>query len=111
MTFKNFILKLTSRSGNALPQVQRSFEAKNLFHWRVLLIAFFVMTALVLTTSFFVHQDIGRGEFSPVTKIAVPGSGQVTSERLEKLIGYFEIKSVTFEQVRKNRTVTVDPSR
>ena len=69
------------------------------------------MTALVLGASFFVIQDISRGGFSPVAKVVVQGSDQVTLGRLEKLVSHFETKRVTFEQVRKTRTVLVDPSR
>ena len=89
----------------------RSFESKALLHWKLLLNIFFAMTILVLAASYFVHSDISSGDFSPVTKVVVPGSNQVTVERLEKLVNHFETKRMTFEQVRKNRVSTVDPSR
>lgn len=111
MTFRNLIFKFTSTAYNRTFKVPRSFEEKTMSYWKALLAVLFFMTILVLITSFFVHRDIWQGEFSPVTKAAVPGSSLVTSLHLEKLVSGFETKKVTFEQIRKNRTSIVDPSR
>ncbi|GEM_PF-6924468 len=109
--FKKIISRLRTGTQEQEFQVERSLEEKALFHWKILIVVFFVIALFVLATSFVVYQDIGRGEFSPVTKTSPAVSGQVTLERLEKLVSYFETKSVTFDQVRKNRAVSVDPSR
>lgn len=111
MMFQNFIIRFTSGASRKNLQGKHSLKKKTLFYWRILLTTFFVMTVLVLGASFFVIQDISRGGFSPVAKVVVQGSDQVTLGRLEKLVSHFETKRVTFEQVRKTRTVLVDPSR
>ncbi|KKU68189.1 MAG: hypothetical protein UX89_C0006G0013 [Parcubacteria group bacterium GW2011_GWA2_47_16] len=111
MIFGGLISKITSRVGAVRIKASRSFEARALRHWKLLLNTFFVMTLLVLATSFFVHRDISKGDFYPIRKEAVPESSQVTVERLEKLVSYFETKRVTFELMRKNHILVVDPSR
>lgn len=109
--FKKFISRFTSGVKGGSVHVEYSSAGKTLVHWKVLLTTFFVMTLLVIVTSFFTRQDILNGEFSSVTNPVLPSAGQVTLEHLEKLVKHFETKSVTFEQVRKNRVSTSDPSR
>ncbi|MDO8482355.1 MAG: hypothetical protein Q7S86_00870 [bacterium] len=111
MIFSSLISKIISRVGVGRAKVSRSFEVRALLHWKLLLNTFFVMTLLVLAASFFVHRDLSKGDFYPVTKVTAPESSQVTVDRLEKLASHFETKGMTFELMRKSRILVVDPSR
>ena len=110
MTLRNF-LHFRSGSQTLGMRVERSLSERAFFHWKILVCIFLIMTLFVFVTSFVVYQDIGRGEFSSVTTSPTPHSGPVTLERLKKIISRFETKSVTFEQIRRNREVSPDPSR
>ncbi len=100
-----FRAKLKERS--ALP---KSREAKALVQWKILVAVFFALTVLVLFSSVWVYQSIGRGNFLSATPPSTVKSGPVTKELLDKTIKDFSTKSATFDQIRKNHSWSADPS-
>lgn len=107
MNFKNLIdiFRERVKSGGESSRVESA-----LFRWKILVAVFFVLTVSVLCTSFWIYQDIGRGEFFPNVQLKPPESGLITKEHLDKTINDFSIKSATFDQIRKNHSRSVDPS-
>lgn len=119
MTFKNIISWLLVKSNVGRTAKTRSLEEMALFHWKVLVGALFVLTLFVLANSFIFYRDLGKDEYQDAGKeklssgmrAVATGVGQVTLERLEKIDNYFETKSVTFKQVRRDQEYVPDPSR
>ena len=89
----------------------RTRGATTLFQWKILLGAFLLMTVFVSLSGFLIYREINSNEFFFGAETKVSNPEILKLSRLEAIVGYFENKKVTFEQVRKNRTVLVDPSR
>lgn len=106
--FTAFFGKTVSREEFRFP---KSREQTVLFHWKIIVTTFFVMMLLIFATSLLIYRDIGRGEFFSVEKVVASGSSPAALKRLGSVVDNFEKKITTFEQVRKNRVSSVDPSR
>jgi hypothetical protein len=108
--FKNLIKFATFWKSKSEFYVGVSSETRVLTHWKILMTGFLAVTILVLVTSGWIYRDIGRGELFSATGSSTPQSSLLTKEVLDSTVDNFEAKSAAFEQVRKNRAISADPS-
>ncbi len=111
MDIRNFIHAHIGGFGQKGMRQASSREQATLLHWKILVIVFLVSIPVVCTTSFFLYQNISRGEFAPVEKTSSVRPVASAVELFALTVKNFETKRVTFEQFKLNHPTSVDPSR
>src|SRR3989338_7135830 len=106
MTIKSFTSFFAKTGGQEEFKLPKSREGTILFQWKIIVTVFFIMMLLIFATSLLIYRDIGRGEFFSAAKVTASGGGPAALKRLEAVVDNFEKKIITFEQVRKNRTLS-----
>jgi len=110
MTLKNIILpyfqKFRKKDAPTL-----SYEARAMFQWKILVGVFCFGFISVFAVNFLMYRDINQGEFVPVQQKSATEIQTIKEGKLGETVRYFEIRKATFDQMKKNGTVPVDPSR
>ncbi len=111
MTLKIFFQAVLEKfhRGNAPAPMSR--EARVLTHWKIIVVIFLLAVVMVFISSFFIYRDINQGDFFPVEKKIGGNLAPVTAELISQTVSDFKTKSATFNQLKKNGAVSVDPSR
>ena len=110
MTLRNIVLTFLQKFRRKDAPIL-SYEARALFQWKILVGVFCFGFISVFAVNLFMYQDINQGEFVPVQQKSSTEIQAIKGDKLGETVRYFEIRKATFDQMKKNGTLPVDPSR
>ncbi len=90
------------------PREAPTRQSRALLHWKILVVAFFLASAWVVASSFWVYQEINQGP--DAASAPQTDNADLFKTELNTVIQYYDSQNTAFLEVQKNKPSSADPS-
>lgn len=81
------------------------------FHWRIILVIFFLAALTVSMQSFWAYRNIGLEKISSEENLSTASGETVTNDTIDKVINRFDKRADLFNKVQGGYFYTSDPAK
>jgi len=78
--------------------------------WRIFLTSTFIIFSLSALISFYIYVQIDEGGFFAVKEDILPSNVEIDSELLKKTVDEINLREVSLQALKQNKTTVPDPS-